>query len=387
MEISNQLRAFWEIESLGISTTTEETLDDKKARESFDRSVRLQNERYEVALPWHQDAPDLSDNKKIAQKRFETLKRKLKSDVTLFQRYDVIEDYTKHCICEDVQENSDSAQTENVTYYLPHHAVIREDKATTKLMVVFDASSHDEGCSSFNDCLLPGPNLNADMSILIRFRQNPVAFTADMTKAFLQISTTEIDRDAVRFLWLTGTPDAESTNTRIMRMTRVVFGVTLSPFLLAATIRHHLDKYEADQPDTVKLMRDALYVDDLIASASSPEEAYQLTTGAKTILSAASMGLCKWTTNSPELKVKWLNSELDFTQEAETQGSVLKVLGLVWRPDTDDFTFDLKHLMNILKGKENTKRSVLRSSARVFDPIGFLTPFTIRVKCLFQELW
>lgn len=43
--------------------------------------------------------------------------------------------------------------------------------------------------------------------------------------------------------------------------------------------------------------------------------------------------------------------------------------------------------MDILKGKENTKRSVLRSSARIFDPIGFLTPFTIRVKCIFQEMW
>ncbi|KAL1282335.1 hypothetical protein QQF64_001138 [Cirrhinus molitorella] len=104
-------------------------------------------------------------------------------------------------------------------------------------------------------------------------------------------------------------------------------------------------------------------------------------------MAAANMNLCKWTTNSPELKDKWSNSNLDFTQETKAHGGVLKVLGLVWRPDTDDFVFDLKHLMNIIKGKDNTKRSVLRSSAQIFDPIGFLTPFTIRVKCLFQEMW
>lgn len=47
----------------------------------------------------------------------------------------------------------------------------------------------------------------------------------------------------------------------------------------------------------------------------------------------------------------------------------------------------MKHLMDIFKDRENTKRSVLCSSARLFDPMVFLTPFTIRVKCLFQDMW
>lgn len=71
------------------------------------------------------------------------------------------------------------------------------------------------------------------------------------------------------------------------------------------------------------------------------------------------MNLCKWTTNSPELKTKWTNSDLGLPPEAEAHSC------------------DLEHLINILKGKGNTKRSVLRSPARTFDPIGFLTPFTI----------
>ncbi|KAK0136087.1 hypothetical protein N1851_028020 [Merluccius polli] len=81
---------------------------------------------------------------------------------------------------------------------------------------------------------------------------------------------------------------------------------------------------------------------------------------------------------------KWLESSLDCTAQPETHGSVLKVLGLVWRPVTDDFVFDLRGLLDILKERENTKReSVLQSSARIFDPLGFLTPFTIRIECLF----
>lgn len=70
-----------------------------------------------------------------------------------------------------------------------------------------------------------------------------------------------------------------------------------------------------------------------------------------------------------------------------TCGNVFKVLGLVWKPAKDHFMFDLNGLLDILKGKQNTKRSVLKTPARIFDPIGFLTPFTIRVKHLFQLLW
>jgi hypothetical protein len=104
-------------------------------------------------------------------------------------------------------------------------------------------------------------------------------------------------------------------------------------------------------------------------------------------MSAAGMELCKWMTNSPEVKEKWQESLMDCTVQPEPRGSVLKVLGLVLRPATDDFVFKLRGLLDILKEIENTKRSVLQSSAHFFDPLGFLTPFSIRIKCLFQEIW
>lgn len=97
------------------------------------------------------------------------------------------------------------------------------------------------------------------------------------------------------FLWLTGRPDAEDTNLRVLRMTRVVFGVSSSPFLLVATIRNHLEKYQASHTQLINTLKDSLYVDDFIASSSSVEEAYALTASAKKILSDASMSLCKWT--------------------------------------------------------------------------------------------
>lgn len=311
--------------------------------------------------------------------------------MTLHTRYnDVIQDYLQQGICEDVPVNTSAEeQPEAVKYYMPHHAVIREDKATTKLRIVFDTSSHEEGCPSLNDCLLTGPNLNPNLlDVLIKFRLHQIAFTADITKAFLQVALAEKDKDAVRFLWLHGPPTKDGKDElRIMRMNRVTFGVSPSPFLLAATIRNHIKQYETEQHVAVEALRESLYVDDFISSSCDVDEAFSVTTTAKEILSHAGMNLCKWVTNSPDLRAKWTESGVEHTTETATCGNVLKVLGLVWKAEMDHFVFDLKGLLDILKGKENTKRSVLQTSARVFDPIGFLTPFTIRVKCLFQELW
>lgn len=67
--------------------------------------------------------------------------------------------------------------------------------------------------------------------------------------------------------------------------------------------------------------------------------------------------------------------------------NVFKVLGLTWRTEQDDFVFDLRNLLNLLKKTSNTKRGILQAAARIYDPVGLLSPFTIRAKCLFQKLW
>ena len=128
--------------------------------------------RYQVELPWRPNKPALSDNFRVAKGQFEGLKRRLKMNATLYSRYNVIQDYLQQGICEDVPEDVSAAeQPEAVKYYMPHHAVLREDKVTTKLRVVFDASSHEEGCPSLNDCLLTGPNLNPNLlDVIIKFR-------------------------------------------------------------------------------------------------------------------------------------------------------------------------------------------------------------------------
>lgn len=111
-------------------------------------------------------------------------------------------------------------------------------------------------------------------------------------------------------------------------MTRVVFGALLSPFLFAATIRKHPKQCKSEYPQVVETISTSLYVDDFIASAREVSEAQAVTTTARNIMSAAGMDLCKWMSNSSELRGKWQESLMDCSVETETHGPVLKGLGV-----------------------------------------------------------
>jgi len=120
-------------------------------------------------------------------------------------------------------------------HYIPCHAVIRRDKSTTKLRVVYDASARSNGVA-LNDCLYIGPPLAENIfDVLLRFRANRVALAGDIEKSFLMVGMTEEDRDVLRFLWVDDIVKS-SPEIVVLRFTRVVFRVSSSPFLLNATI-------------------------------------------------------------------------------------------------------------------------------------------------------
>lgn len=65
--------------------------------------------------------------------------------------------------------------------------------------------------------------------------------TGDAEKAFLMVGMAEEDRAVLRFLWVN---DIETSSPEIvaLRFTRVVSGVSPSPFLSNATIKNHIEK-------------------------------------------------------------------------------------------------------------------------------------------------
>lgn len=85
-------------------------------------------------------------------------------------------------------------------HYLPHRAVVRVDRDTSKVRSVFDASSKSVG-PSLNDCLHTGPNLlSMIFDILLRFRLHRIIVMSDIKQAFLNVANHPKHVDFLRFL-------------------------------------------------------------------------------------------------------------------------------------------------------------------------------------------
>ncbi|GBL73677.1 hypothetical protein AVEN_230675-1 [Araneus ventricosus] len=136
--------------------------------------------------------------KDIASRRFSKLKSNFINDPSLFSdSKKVIDGHFREGIIELIKDSDENKEN---TYYLPHRAIIRKDHSTTRVWIVFNASSHAKGQLSLNDCLYTGLNLIPDLfSLLFRFRSHSAAITADIQKAFLQINIDEKDRNFTRF--------------------------------------------------------------------------------------------------------------------------------------------------------------------------------------------
>jgi hypothetical protein len=155
--------------------------------------------RYEVSIPWKENQVTLKSNYIQAERRLYSLEKRLLEDPLKAKIYqDIINKYVEDGIAEEVPANEIKPVDNRPVFYLPHHAVIREDRQKTKTRVVFDASAKDsEGTSrALNSCIEAGPALQPDLcGILlrnsIRFRKKKIAVTSDIEKMFLQISLRE----------------------------------------------------------------------------------------------------------------------------------------------------------------------------------------------------
>ena len=357
---------FWDLEAIGITDQQDlEGVD--HVMESFKASVKKEEDRYTVSLPWKEGGREkIVSNKFSAMTRLQSLKNRFAKDPELGQRYhEVISTMWKEGMIEEVDED----QPCDLEYYLPHHPVVKENSLTTKVRPVFDASAKSINGVSLNDCVEAGPNLLPDLiGVLLRFRRWQIALTADVQKAFLQVGVDKNDRDAHRFLW-----DDEGT-TRVMRFTRIPFGNKASPFLLMATIRHHLG--EVPSTTVSQELGQNLYMDDWLSGCDQDKDAFDMFSEAQEIMEKAGMKLAKWASNCKDLSEQF---------KGETALSVShKVLGLEWSMLTDMFSFEG---LQVADDTCITKRTVLSLIARLFDPMGFLNPFIIRAKILFQKIW
>ena len=377
--LDGTLKTFWELESLGIKPRT--------LYEEFQEQISFTNERYEVNLPCKRLHPLLPDNYQLSRKRLENRLERLRHEPEDLREYDSVIKEQLHRGIVEIVENLSEGEVGKV-HYIPHHAVIRRDKLTTKLRVVYDASAKSDGVA-LNDCLYAGPPLAENIfDVLLRFRVNQVALTGDIEKAFLMVGIAEEDRDVLRFLRVDDI-DNPSPEILVLRFTRVVFGVSSSTFLLNATIKHHIERYKEADPEFVEKFLRSIYVDDLISGAPETNKGYELYLKSKLRLAEGGFNLRKFVSNSPELTNRiqcnesrnsrsdagtsskaaepksvqppraypernvvsedktYVKSMLGTIEEKNSSDS--KVLGVRWNPMKDALIFDLTEIANFVR--------------------------------------
>jgi len=181
-DVDNSLKRFWEIEKSGTERTHRLVLaeEERLALNKVKDSLKYEKGRYRVAVPWKDEKPELPDTKPMALSSLRSTERNLKKDDRLAEDYKAtIQAYVEKGYLRKVPLDE---QLPNNVWYLPHFPVVRMDKTTTKVRIVFDCAAKCSGIS-LNDMIYAGPKLQQDLFyVLVRFRRNPVGIACDIKK-------------------------------------------------------------------------------------------------------------------------------------------------------------------------------------------------------------
>ena len=368
------------LDVLGLEDSAEN--DQQDVYTEFKEQLERSSEGWcQTALPWkgnHPPPPPPANNCAGSLKRLDNLVRKLEKQGEL-ERYDSI---IKEQLSQGIVEHVDDV-VEGREFYIPHKAVVRENAESTKMRIVYDASAKASASSpSLNECLQTGPPLQNQLwSVLTRNRFRPVAIAGDLKQAFLQVRVRRVDRDALRFHWL---KDLNTKQVEVVRFTRVLFGLALSPFRLAAVIKEHLQNCKLLNEKIVEEIERSLYVDYLISGGETIDAALQVKQSAKSVFNEATFELHKWHSNARELEAEATKPEDEDESYAKQQLGVKtgesKLLGVPWNKETDEIQVNFP-----ASTAELTKRGILGRIAQIYDPLGLVSPVTLAGKVLYRD--
>jgi len=335
--------------------------------------VKTSKGQFMVPLPFRDSrTTSFPGMRQIAINRLLQLERKLARNPVLYNNYrKFMSEYESLGHMTEVDSPGD--------YYIPHHAVYKVEGDDMKLRVVFDASARCQSGTSLNECLHVGPKLQQDLvDVLTGFRVHSVAFTTDICKMYRQIWVIEKYRSFQHILWR----DSPQCHMREYALNTVTYGVNSAPYLALRVLQHIAENDCEEAPEVRKVLKSQTYMDDICVGAPSLESAMSLKLDIIRKLSRSGLMLKKWSSNEPSLLAGLPSEDLAGDPLKFDRGDGIPVLGMQWQPNSDHFMYDVTTIKSV-----PSKRGVLSVVARIFDPLGFLSPVIFYGKCIMQRLW
>ncbi|XP_055526967.1 uncharacterized protein LOC129719602 [Wyeomyia smithii] len=363
--LQQAVRDYFSLDSLGIYKPEKllVSFEEKRAQEILQSVVQTNSGRYEVGLLWKFNEVRFPNSKPTALRRFHCLEARMKKQPEVAEVLRAkIEDYRRKGYIRKLSQEELRTSNERV-WYLPLFSVFNPNKPGKE------------------DLLTP-----LDY-VLYRFREFWVGLSGDVKEMYLQVLMTKKDQHCLRVLWSDG-----SSNEPDVYVTQVMpFGTSCSPSCAQFVKNMNARKFEAKFPAAAQAIIKQHYVDAMLVSVETEQEAIQLAKDVKFVHGQAGFDMRNWISNSPSVvepmkEEKTVEKSLNLAVELGTE----KVLGMWWCTLTDTFTYKLssKHDRDLLERQRKlTKREVLRTLMAVFDPLGLISNVLIYLKVLFQEIW
>lgn len=341
------------------------------------KCTRAADGKFMVELPLKSSELSFGDNRKHALARFVSMERKLAVLPKLKADYDTfMREYL------ELGHMELAKKYEANEYFIPHHPIIREASLTTKLRVVFDATAKSENGVSLNDALHQGPLLLSDLwKILVRFRWHKVVFVADISKMYRCIWVHPSHQKFQKIFFRFNKNEA----IREYQLKTLTYGTNCAPSLAIGCLKKIATENKDVFPESCRIIDEDFFMDDLMSGAETDEEARERVVEISALLDKYGFPLKKWASNvSTALEdVPRMDRVDNLLEIREGEEPTIKTLGIGWNFKRDVFKFSV----SLPLPETLTKRTLLSFAAKIFDPLGWLAPVTVRAKLMIQELW
>ena len=376
--------------SLGSSYCT---IKEQKEQNLIEKGLEIKGNCWFATYPWIRDPKGLPDNKRIALKILESTERRLLNNAEYAKMYcNQIKDMVDRKVADKLTED-ELTEYEGPYYYLTHHEVLKSE-SSTPFRIVFNSSLNYQG-QNLNDYWAKGPNLlNNLIGILLRFRERKVAMIGDIKKMYYAIKISSVDQHTHRFLWrdcdINSKPD-----TYIMKS--ISFGDKPAGNIAITALNKTAELSRSKYPEAVDIIKGNTYMDDIIGSFDDLSHANEIASQIDIIIKK---GIVK----------RWITSAKDSSTNKErlkdfSEVSREHVLGLVWDRAKDVLRYNIRlnfspKKRGIFTGPYVERNDILQSIPQkirkrislskinsIYDPLGLITPFTIKAKIILKGLW
>ena len=391
-------RTFFEMEGLGVSCnpkcgsckcgTCHPGGKNMSLKEEEEYDTMMSNIHFETATgrfmtkyPWNEKRQFLKYNEAMAFAVMKSTERQLRKKGDEYRQMysDQISDMLDRGAARRVTEE-ELRNFPGQKYFLTHLAVLKEGSKTTPLRIVFNSSASHLGLS-LNDCLLKGPSLlNSLFGVLLRHRQHRYAFVGDLAKMFHSIDIPLEDQMMHLFLWRFD----EMERPQYFAMTALNMGDKPSSAIAQICLKLAAKDSSTEHPAAADIINNNSYMDDILGSSTTSTQREEHTSSITSILKSRGFHIKEWIMNDTSTT----QSLVDIQMHAAggEQGVTENVLGMKWDVSSDMLRFKTTSAL-LDTEKTITRRDIVSTLNKIFDPLGLLSPFIVKCKIILRSVY